>query len=445
MSAALLLVDASQRGAQPDLRRITEDDPDFQRLHTTTVKRLQRSVRQYAREVQRGEPGADTRFINRHISLMRAAYAAGHHEGQKDYWPAVSNRTVQHRYLPPDEQQTQKRLAYYALGSVLKMAHEIKSYVRNSQTLSDTILLYNPNHDSHGKFTYGSTFTKGHTPDEIAAARSRVTQAQERARNADARLSRETNRILQAGGSRGSSSYRIADEDRDAQYDAAAKEMDDSLNSLRTAYSNMDAMHSAEETDATSQQIFGRALTEDDYRSLVGAPKNADVTVSTDGEKLLIHTEGKAGRNATFYNDREVYKEGDNIVLHNDYFMVDGKTGKGFGTQVFANQVEGAQRLGVSKIVTLAAREEGLFNGYYTWPRLGYDASLPRGFRNGLAGTPYEGFSRVSQFMKTSGGRNWWKMFGIQMDMSFSLRPGSRSLRTLKAYRAAKAAAKGGK
>lgn len=119
---------------QPDLRRITEDDPDYQQLHATTVARLQRSVRQYAREVQRGEPGADTRFINRHISLMRQAYEAAHHQGQKDYWPAVSQRTVQHRYIQPSSDQTNKRLTYYALGSVLKMAHEVPAFQRAQQS-----------------------------------------------------------------------------------------------------------------------------------------------------------------------------------------------------------------------------------------------------------------------------------------------------------------------
>lgn len=439
-----------------DLRRITENDPDYQRLHATTVGRLTRSLKQYIREEQRGDQGADSRFINRHITLMKQAYIAAHREGQKDYWPGVSNRTVQHRFIQPDEQQTQKRLTYYALGSVLKLAHQVKSYIAQQKngTLSSlgepenpfVVKLYNPNHDTHGRFTTGSGgFNKGNTPEERAAAHERVTRAAARAQAADVQLTHETQRILQAGGSRTSAGGRIADEFRDARYNAAAQEMDSSLNSLRTAYSNMDAMHSAEETDETSRQIFGRALSEDEYRSLVGAPKNADVTVSTDGERLLIHTEGNAGKSATFYNDREVYKQGDNIVLHNDYFMIDGKTGKGFGSAVFANQVDGAKALGVSKIVTLAAREEGVFNGYYTWPRLGYDGSLSRSFRDSLKGTPFEGHTRVSQFMKTSGGRNFWKAFGEQMNMTFSLKDGSRSLRTLRYYRAAKAAAKGGK
>lgn len=392
---AIALAQATDNATLEDTRRITEDDPDYQQLHSVTVARLQRSVRQYAREVQRGDAGADTRFINRHIALMRQAYEAAHHAGQADYWPAVSTRSVQHRYIAPDADTTNKRLAYYALGSVLKMAHEIKSYVTNPPTtrLSEPITsltwkLYNENHDSKGRFTTGTgSLTKGHTPEARAAATARREQAQARARSADAQLSHETQRIL-AGNpnarnwANGGRAYgRIAEQYQDARYQAARDEMDSSLEDLRAAYHNEAGMHSAEETDATSQQVFGHALSEEEYRSLVGAPKNADVTVSTDGEQLLIHTEGKAGRNATFFTDREVYKQGDNIVIHNDYFMIDGTTGKGFGTKVFADEVEGARALGVSKIVTLAARQEGVFNGYYTWPRLGYDARLPASFR----------------------------------------------------------------
>jgi len=125
-----------------DLRRITEDDPDYQKLHTTTVARLTRSLAQYIREERKGVQGADSRFINRHIALMRQAYEAAHHEGQKDYWPAVSNRTVQHRYVKPADEQTQKRLTYYALGSVMKLAHQVKSYVAQQKTLSEQQLSY---------------------------------------------------------------------------------------------------------------------------------------------------------------------------------------------------------------------------------------------------------------------------------------------------------------
>lgn len=141
-----LATSRTEAATQPDLRRITEADPDYQQLHATTVARLQRSVRQYAREVKRGDPGADTRFINRHIALMRQAYQAAHHAGQKDYWPAVSTRTVQHRFVAADPEQANKRLTYYALGSVLKMAHEVKAYQAAQKTaaLDESIHLAAP-------------------------------------------------------------------------------------------------------------------------------------------------------------------------------------------------------------------------------------------------------------------------------------------------------------
>lgn len=279
------------------------------------------------------------------------------------------------------------------------------------------------------------TVQRGYTPEDIATTKEDLEQARSRARDADADLAQETWRILadhpdardwENGG-------RLKEQYQDASYEAAREEMDSALSNLRELSASFERMATPEDTDAATQQIFGRTLSDDELTSLVGAPSDADVVVSTDGTKLLIRTDGDAGPDATFFTKREVYIEKGKIVIHNDYFMIDGETGQGFGTKVFSDEVEGARALGASKIVTLAARQEGVFNGYYTWPRLGYDAILPKSIQDGLPDS-LRGATRVSHLMKTEEGRAWWKEHGIQMEMSFNLSPTATSSRVLDAY-----------
>lgn len=118
--------DSLDTSDQPDLRRITEHDPALKRLKARTVRQLTQSVRQLVGDLRHGVPveQAQSRFIQRHITLMRAAYEAAHEEGQRDYYGAVSR--VPSRWAAqqsPDEQVMAKRLVFYA-PSVAKMAHE---------------------------------------------------------------------------------------------------------------------------------------------------------------------------------------------------------------------------------------------------------------------------------------------------------------------------------
>lgn len=113
-----------------DQRRITEQDPDFRTLHAATRAKLTRSLRRYVREVRAGAPSADSAFIRRHVGLLRDAYTAGHHEGQRDYWQAVSLRRP--RISPPDPAQAQRLLRFYA-PSVTKMATEARQIASQIQ------------------------------------------------------------------------------------------------------------------------------------------------------------------------------------------------------------------------------------------------------------------------------------------------------------------------
>jgi hypothetical protein len=123
----------------------------------------------------------------------------------------------------------------------------------------------------------------------------------------------------------------------------------------------------------------------------------------------------------------------DNFVLTLGAEGKPTKFAKGTGTRALARQVEAAQRLGIRRITTEAAgNKNDVKNGYYTWPRLGYDGPIPDGIKVPPAfGKP----ALVSELMATQEGRDWWKAHGHTFGASFDTTPGSRSMRVLEAYR----------
>ena len=125
-------------------------------------------------------------------------------------------------------------------------------------------------------------------------------------------------------------------------------------------------------------------------------------------------------------------------------------TGQGLGTRIFAQQVEHAAAAGFTSINVHAAGAalNNIANGYYTWPRLGYDASL-------LDGKTYfsphvrqyatdNDLVLVSDFMADKTHREWWKANGHDIYLDFDLTPGSQSRRVLEAYVAEKQRRAGG-
>jgi hypothetical protein len=120
------------------------------------------------------------------------------------------------------------------------------------------------------------------------------------------------------------------------------------------------------------------------------------------------------------------FKDGKPDYIHNDHFyMPKDKTGSGRGTKVFKSQVDQAASMGFKRIETVGGKSEYM-NGYYTWPRLGYDAPVP-------IENPFKA-KRLSDLMTTKEGRNWWRQNGKQISMSFSLSGKSRSRKVLDAY-----------
>lgn len=175
---------------------------------------------------------------------------------------------------------------------------------------------------------------------------------------------------------------------------------------------------------------------------VAGTPDNARVKISGLGDSyMMVRFE-----TPTTKGTRILSRDNGKSKIENESLTVRSTArGQGLGTEVLAKQVAYGMRYGISEINTSAARGSQS-NGYYTWARLGYDAKLSREQIQILAanGVPRKyRFSRVSDFMKTSEGRQVWKEHGFGKTMQFPLSKKSQSVKVLDEYVRQKAKAQG--
>ncbi len=156
------------------------------------------------------------------------------------------------------------------------------------------------------------------------------------------------------------------------------------------------------------------------------------------GTSILLHGDERKQKllwqSAEGRADRVIYRMRDgSLVMDNEYFLLNEKA-QGQGIRRFSEQVFTAQRLGIAKIETLAARG-AKFNGYYTWPRFGYDGPLGDGQITQFRADFGVKVTHVSEIMGHSReAQQWWKKHGDSLTLEFDLTPGSKSMRTLEAY-----------
>ncbi len=113
--------------------------------------------------------------------------------------------------------------------------------------------------------------------------------------------------------------------------------------------------------------------------------------------------------------------------------------GTGFGAKFFARQVEGCRKAGIKYIENLSARSESM-NGYYTWPRFGYDAPLTENYIDlavvRAVRAQFPDAKTLLDVMATPEGREWWKENGgdISPNRFDCSSDDSRSMQVLRAY-----------
>lgn len=195
-----------------------------------------------------------------------------------------------------------------------------------------------------------------------------------------------------------------------------------------------------QETLDTAEQILKKPVTKEELAQLVGAPDGALVTITSQQGQIKIQVEDDALQlDALRTLNLQKMPDGSIApVITNNHISISPDAPKGTGTKILLDQVNALQSQGVLEIRTWAGGGPGQsMNGYYTWPRLGYDGDW-YDFQGKATGTPFENYTKVSQFMETAEGREWWKNNGEAHQAVFDLRPGSASVETLKEYAEAK-------
>ncbi|MEN6405384.1 MAG: hypothetical protein ABFC77_02825 [Thermoguttaceae bacterium] len=184
--------------------------------------------------------------------------------------------------------------------------------------------------------------------------------------------------------------------------------------------------------DRIARRLFGRAIPPSRYAGLAGAPDDARVTVGVSGGRLYLEMHDPTA--AAYCGYYYLYSKKSAVVLLNDGFCINvGRLrGCGLGLQMFYRQVRNAARIGVDWMEAMAGRSDRE-NGYYSWPRYGWDGRLPRGVRRQLP-VDLKKFRTLLELMSCEEGRTWWRTHGAAVFVRFDLTRGSRSHRTLVEY-----------
>lgn len=211
----------------------------------------------------------------------------------------------------------------------------------------------------------------------------------------------------------------------------------------------------------TSDQIelkewMAKLMPVDDVLRVTGVQDGAKVMIRREGPDAIVvntdHAGYKSQRTLVFKNGKP------DTIVNNTLDVTD--TGQGLGLKIFAQQVAHGEKMGFKKIETTAGGYgtkhdyHSDMNGYYTWPRFGYDANLKEimelqdeeysmefddgrnhasDFTKALKKT-FPTAKRISDLMKTPEGRQWWLENGVEHDAQFDLKPGSLSRKILESY-----------
>lgn len=190
----------------------------------------------------------------------------------------------------------------------------------------------------------------------------------------------------------------------------------------------------------TAKKMFGKKATNEQIgriaASVVGAPEGSKVAVEFSKEGVarvtIKHDDFEAIRMLRLNADGSK-------SIENYWFKVNEKSqGKGLGSEIFGRQVEQAARHGFKSINCQAAREnpnkgQPPHNGYYTWPRMGYQADIPPKIKESLPKSLQDA-NTVQDLMKSKEGREHWKIYGTDVKATFDLAEGSESRRVFDAY-----------
>jgi phage portal protein BeeE len=197
-----------------------------------------------------------------------------------------------------------------------------------------------------------------------------------------------------------------------------------------------------------TKEIFGREMDEIVVARMCGVPSGSKVKITATEEG--VHVQAVNDAMGIVSMKRLIEGTPGDIRITNDEFILRDDAPKGLGTQIFGSQIAQAAKNGVSRLECSGGGEKGHWmNGYYTWPRLGYDGQVYQHNIRANAGAKVKDAPvkqpppvKVSRLMKSETGRDWWKENGAGISLKFDLTPGSTSRKVFARYVKEKAKAK---
>lgn len=198
--------------------------------------------------------------------------------------------------------------------------------------------------------------------------------------------------------------------------------------------------------ERASLKSIGLELSLKDILGLAGMPAVRDVYMSSTYKNAKIVFDGYsifvAVESSNVRLTRSIYRD----HVHNGYFVLNREhQGGGRGMNLIAVQMRNAARWGMKYLDNHSAKGSDM-NGYYTWPRLGFNEALTASQIRVLQanGLTVDFSTTVLDVMSTEEGRRVWKECGSDLyNAKFDLTPRSKSRLTFSAYvrdRSAKAA-----
>ena len=138
----------------------------------------------------------------------------------------------------------------------------------------------------------------------------------------------------------------------------------------------------------------------------------------------------------------EIRREATGYVLYLDYiWFAQNVCPAGIGAVALLRMAQVAQSLNFVRMELLAAGGTGIkgvlwaepYWGFSTWPRFGFDAPVQQAIRPILETQPHlAGLRYVSEIIAKD--LDWWKVNGDGWEMTFDLKPDSKSWQTLHRY-----------
>lgn len=210
--------------------------------------------------------------------------------------------------------------------------------------------------------------------------------------------------------------------------------------------------------------------TEERMRQLLGLPEGEDPKhvladlagaggIATSLASLSISVDGYGGRysvsvtgSGTHIRNMSrtiTFRDGAPYSLSNDHFKLASSAPKGMGLKMFATQVGAGLKYGFKHISVSAAGSgpwrDGQYNGYYVWPRFGYDGAfsssyferMPRHIQDKIREirpSAPSGLRFLDVMMAGEEARKWWKDNGTSSSLKFKLGAQSRSVQYLTDY-----------